>query len=271
MAQPLLALEFPMAPDPAALEEAPATLVRSTLARVAELYPEELRAGQRLDVARHTFHLEQVFRPGGRIADLGGGIGLFAPGAAALGMESWLVDDLRDPVNRRFPIEELGIHRNLGVRVLESPVQKWGHAFADGSLDVISCFESLEHWHHSPRPVFAEAFRVLAPGGLLFLSAPNAVNLKKRIEVPLGRSNWSAFDDWYYNEEFRGHVREPVLRDLLHMVDDLGFESPQVFGRNWMVYGPGRLRSAVAPAVDRLLRPFPTLCSDLYVLARKPA
>jgi len=233
-------------------------------------FPPGLRADQVNDKERIAFQLDRVYRPGASLADLGAGIGLFCPAAASMGMDVWLVDDFSDEVNERFPVQELEVHARTGVKILETPVREWGTYFDDASLDVVTSFDSLEHWQHSPRAVFAEAMRVLKPGGVLFLGGPNAVNLRKRLGVPLGYSNWSRFEDWYYADEFRGHVREPVLGDLLRILDDLGFALDGVWGRNWAGYVGGRLPVSLMRCIDRALRPFPTLCSDLYVAGRKP-
>jgi SAM-dependent methyltransferase len=176
----------------------PAISTLEVVQTLARRYPEPLKAEQLADAARIASHVERILQPGASVADLGGGVGLFSPSCAALGMQAFLVDDFGDAVNRAFDLGEIGVHRALGVRVVETPVRCWGEAFGDESLDVITCFDSLEHWHHSPRPVFAEAYRALKPGGSLLISGPNAVNLRKRLGVPLGRSNWSHFEDWYY-------------------------------------------------------------------------
>jgi SAM-dependent methyltransferase len=237
---------------------------------VACRYPEALRQGQLLDIPRIASHLERVLKPGGTMADLGGGLGLMTPGCAALGMESWLIDDFGDPVNRKFSVHDVGVHRELGVHVVETPVDKWSAGFANESLDAVTCIETVEHWHHSPRPVFEEVFRVLKPGGLFLLSGPNAVHLWNRLKVPFGYTNWATFEDWFDGEEFRGHVREPILDDLKRVVRELGFEQLAAWGCNWELYGAGRLRRRVAKPIDLVLRWFPTLCLDVYVLARKP-
>jgi 2-polyprenyl-3-methyl-5-hydroxy-6-metoxy-1,4-benzoquinol methylase len=251
--------------DPGALRE----LRRRTLDAVVALYPDELRAPELGEVRRYLFQLEQVHRPGATLVDLGGGIGAFAPTCARLGMTTWLVDDFGEPVNRRFSLDEIGVHRQTGVRVLATPVRDFGRSFTDASVDVVTCFDSLEHWHHSPRPVLEQARRTLRPGGLLFLSTPNAANAFHRLRLLLGRANGARFEDWYYPEEFRGHVREPVVADLQRMVADLGLELRALWGRNWPGVPSGWKRPVVT-AADRMLRPFPTLCKDLYVLAAKP-
>ena len=97
--------------------------VRRVMKRIAAGYPESMRGDQLDDVERVAFHVEQVHRPGARLADLGGGIGLFSPACAALGMRTWLVDDFQDSVNHEHPIDELGIHAGYGVRVVASDVR----------------------------------------------------------------------------------------------------------------------------------------------------
>jgi SAM-dependent methyltransferase len=248
-----------------------ATRARTVLSHLVSLAPEPLQLAQQGDIERMAFQVEQAYVPGVAIADLGGGLGLFTPACAALGMQAFLVDDFGDPVNETHRIEDMLAHRQSGVQVVKTDVNRWGEAFEDESLDVVTSFDSIEHWHHSPRRAFQEAHRVLRPGGAVLIGAPNAVNLRKRIAVPLGRSNWSHFDDWYYTERFRGHVREPVLADLLHLLDDTGFVCKRVWGRNWAGYAGGRARRTLTRLIDLPLRARPTLCSDLYVQGVKPA
>jgi SAM-dependent methyltransferase len=130
----------------------------------------------------------------------------------------------------------------------------------------------MEHWHNSPKRLFAEVARALRPGGLFLLGVPNCVNLRKRLTVPLGVGKWSAMAEWYEEELFRGHTREPDVGDLYYIARDLGLAEVEVFGRNWAGYA-NRHRGVrvVTPFIDRLLQVRPTLCSDIYVCGRVPA
>jgi SAM-dependent methyltransferase len=56
------------------------------------------------------------------------------------------------------------------VRLVPGDLRKL--EFADGSFDLVVCFEVIEHFA-DPFPVLDELVRVLAPGGLLLVSSPN--------------------------------------------------------------------------------------------------
>jgi SAM-dependent methyltransferase len=247
--------------------------VGALLHRLANEYPEELRAGQHADVDRIAFHLSIVIRETGTactVCDLGGGVGLFSVGAAALGMAAVLVDDFGDQLNLDYGEDALTAHRKYGVRVLSTDVLTKDLGLEPSSLDAITSFDSMEHWHHSPKAAFHRMMAALKPGGVFFLGVPNCVNLRKRITVPLGAGKWSAMDEWYEQETFRGHVREPDVGDLRYIARDLGLKDVRIFGRNWLGYASRRdWVRGLTPLADRVLRPFPSLCSDIYLLGRK--
>ncbi len=239
----------------------------------AREYPKDLIERELDDVLRIAFHISLVLqRTGGnvRICDLGGGIGLFSVGCAAIGMSSILVDDFRDKVNAEFEAVPRTLHKKYNVDVVSADVIEAPPSFASESLDVVTSFDSLEHWHHSPKPLFQEVMRWLKPNGLFILGAPNCVNLRKRITVPLGYGKWSSIEDWYEAVRFRGHVREPDVADLRYIGEKLGLENIEIMGRNWLGY---RSRfnwvRVLVPLIDRPLRLFPALCSDLYLIGRK--
>lgn len=249
--------------------------LRDALRRIAMQFPPELVESQLDDVERVACHIDLVHSEMGadvRLCDVGGGIGLFSVGCAAVGMRVILMDDFGDDVNRRFGDSPLTLHRHHGVRVETRDVIADGIALPPASLDVVTTFDAVEHWHHSPKRLFASVVETLVPGGLFLLGAPNCVNLRKRLTVPLGRGKWSSMADWYECPTFRGHVREPDVEDLRYIAKDMGLVGVRILGRNWSGRrSPSRAVRLLSRATDHVLRLRPALCSDIYLLGRKPA
>ena len=247
--------------------------LETTLKSIALKYPPDLVPEQLADVQRIAFNINLVLSRKGTnitICDLGGGIGLFSLGCAAIGMNSILVDDFKDEVNFKFGKEVLDLHRSYGVKVIERDVIEHNIEFLPASLDAVTSFDSMEHWHHSPKQLFASAIAALANSGIFVLGVPNCVNLRKRITVPFGFGKWSSMKDWYETENFRGHIREPDVDDLHYIAKDLGLENIKIYGRNWMGYiSQNKMIQASTMLFDRLLQLYPPFCSTIYMVGQK--
>lgn len=228
------------------------------------------------DVERVVFQLlllrRRVNRCGASLYDIGGGTSLFPAAAAKLGMEVTVIDSYEDvnniPQNEAILKE---VFPYFGITVIHADVVSDQSAFeAPESVDVFTCFDSMEHWHHSPRPALHSMMRALRKGGWLTVGMPNAVNLRKRLTVPLGKNNWSPLSEWYDRPRFQSHVREPRVDDLVYIAGDVGLEETVILGRNWAGYVSERpwIRT-ITPVLDKVLQLRPSLCSDLYLIGRK--
>lgn len=252
--------------------------ILATLETLAAKYPDSaLREEQMQDVPRIAFHIETVLRSvragasAPAVCDIGGGIGLFSVGCAALGMKATLVDDFCDEINRQYEKLVLDLHGAHGVSIVACDVVAGDLPLPNHSFDAVTSFHSMEHWHHSPRRMFHQVLDILKPQGLFFLAVPNCVNLRKRIFVPLGRGSWSSMHDWYDSPVFRGHVREPSISDLEYIARDLNLARYRIFGRNWLGFiSRYWWVRALTPLADRMLRLAPGLCSDIYLSGYKP-
>lgn len=210
--------------------------------------------------------------PGGTVVDVGGGYGLFALACARAGLRAILIDDFLD-------LEALGMLPRIsqlcereGVELRQMDVLRDPLDLEPNSVDAATCFHVLEHLPSSPKPLFEQMCTALRPSGFLVLAAPNAVNLRKRVAVALGRQGWSSLELWYDSERFRGHVREPIASDLFRICEDLGLVDPELTGTNFMgTTKSNRWVRRIARGLDPLLRRRPTLCSELYIAAAKPA
>lgn len=248
-----------------------------TLTEIAKKYPPDLVKEQIEDIPRISFNIKLVLDSAKSkpvqelsICDLGGGIGLFSVGLAALGIKrTVLVDDFNDSVNNRFGDSILGLHRKFGVEAIERDVIKDGIKDIKEKFDVITSFNSMEHWHNSPKELLHEAVEKLNEGGALIIGVPNCVNLRKRLTVPFGFGKWSRMQDWYEEKKFRGHVREPDIDDLLYIARDLGLSSVKIYGRNWLgCSSKNQMTKFAARAVDLPIRLFPSICSDIYLVGK---
>jgi len=244
------------------------------LRRIADSYPPAIAAVQRhIDVPRTAFNLSLLFTlpRGARVGDIGGGLSLFSPGCSALGFDVTLVDDFAGEWQKTVAEDVFDrVHRAFGVKIVRRDIVSEGVEFEPESVDAFTVFDTIEHWHNSPKRVFHQLMAALKPGGLFIISSPNCVNLRKRITVPFGVGKWTLMRDWYEVEQFRSHVREPDVADLRYIAADLGLRNAKVIGRNWSGYR-SRFRAArlLTPLIDRVLQYRPSLCSDIYLVGRK--
>jgi SAM-dependent methyltransferase len=240
--------------------------LKNLVARVALDYPRESLQYALSEIERTAFHIEIVSKKKGTniaICDVGGSINLFSVACAALGMKSTVVDkfDLgyEDILN--------SVHRSYGVHVIKCDVVTESLSLPPASIDVATSFDSIEHWHGSPKPTLQALRSAIKPGGIFFIGVPNCVNLRKRITVPFGYGKWCSTEDWYETPVFRSHVHEPDVDDLRYIAKDLGLKNVAIFGRNWAGYASGNKLVRLATRVfDPVLQLRPSLCSDIYLL-----
>jgi SAM-dependent methyltransferase len=248
--------------------------IETTLREVAHAYPAGMIPDQLNDISRIAFNIHLALHglasSGLSICDIGGGVGLFSPGCAALGIDTLLVDDFADAVNRKAGDSVFAVHQKYGVRLASRDVISQGVADIGQRFDVVTSFDSMEHWHHSPKELFRQVREsLLKPGGRFILGVPNCVNLRKRISVPLGFGKWSQMCDWYEEEIFRGHVREPDVDDLRYIARDMRLMDVRIVGRNWLGYASNNKAIRMCTRlIDGPLRTLPSMCSDLYLTGR---
>ena len=246
--------------------------IKSVLNQAVAHYPDSLQAAQHSDIERIAFHIKLVVDEKGTegsLCDIGGGIGLFPIGCAALGMKVTLIDDFGDKINKEFGSGIFDVHDMYRIRVIAKNVIEDDLDFPKMYFDSITSFDSMEHWHHSPKGLFHRILSWLKPGGLFVLGVPNCVNLRKRVSVPFGVGKWSQMEEWYESDVFRGHVREPDVDDLEYIAMDMNLTKHRIVGRNWLGYNSrvGIVKRLV-PYVDHVLRLRPSLCSDIYLVGK---
>lgn len=187
-----------------------------------------------------------------------------------LGLECYAIDELTDEWhywgNNQEKIlqfaEQQGIRFHLGRTGDSVP-------FAERSFDVVTLFDIIEHLHESPRDILNTAGRFLKTGGALCVTMPNSVNLRKRLSVLVGKTNYPPVNQFYLSPRgWRGHVREYTLDEAVYIVRATGFEILDA--------------ATIEPIASKKLGPitrhlflagclvFPHLRSGLSIIGRKP-
>jgi SAM-dependent methyltransferase len=144
----------------------------------------------------------------------------------------------------------------------------------EGRVDFVFALEIVEHLV-SPAHLFAEAFRVCAPGGHLLVTTPNVTRIGNVFKLLVGRSNFDRLMPVGYEnpeDEWRPHFREYTIAEVGDFFERAGFE---VVERRHVVAEDSRynVRSAAQRLVDATKVPFyavPHLRGDLVVVGRKP-
>lgn len=167
----------------------------------------------------------RYLRPGDKILDFGCGPCDKTSILQFLGFQCSGYDDLQDDWHK-FPGNRekiLSFTRECGIdfRMASDGMLP----FEKNSFDMVMLHDVLEHLHDSPRDLLNDLLELAKPEGLLFVTVPNAVNIRKRIYVLFGRTNLGRFDGYYwYPGSWRGHIREYVRDDLVKISEYLNLE-----------------------------------------------
>jgi len=162
-----------------------------------------------------------------RLLDIGSGpmdkTGIFQ----MMGFRCHAVDDLNDPWHQRNgnirKIKEYA--KRLNINFYHQRLGDYTIPFEASSFDVVCSFAVIEHLHESPRGLLNSMGNCARPGGLIVITIPNSVHLKKRLSVLLGSSNYPPVDMFYHSiGTWRGHVREYTLDETVYICKKSGFK-----------------------------------------------
>jgi len=117
-----------------------------------------------------------------------------------------------------------------GIRVDVVDLNNERLPYADGSFDLVTCTEVIEHLEHY-RAAMREISRVLRPGGVFVVSTPNVLNLRSRLRY-LFFGFFNMFgplqlgDDRHHSTH--GHVNPVAYFYLAHALDAAGLSDISV-------------------------------------------
>lgn len=169
------------------------------------------------------FEIERVggkLPAGGSLLDVGSGHGYVPRYFHKLGFKVISVDfpgtGGMDALKALMDQGIAGHYLQVGVETLPLP---------DNSLDVVFVGNVIEHLPNSPRPFMADLKRVLKPGGHLIMDTKNAMDVKTRLKVLAGVSNWAPLSSYYDMDINPHHHKEYTLAELAQLFERAGFRN----------------------------------------------
>lgn len=207
----------------------------------------------------------------GCILDFGAGPADKTAMFSRIGLDVVAFDDFEDPWHR------LGNNRQkildfasfAGIDYCYSTENKGNWPFAGRTFDMLMLHHVLEHLHDSPKDLMVDLIQRVNDGGFVFITVPNAVNLRKRLHVLLGKTNYPPYSAYYwYPGPWRGHIREYVQDDLIRLSRYLGIEI--VFLTTYTHFAHAIPRVAQKP-FQVLSALVPSFRDSWMLLARKPS
>lgn len=186
---------------------------------------------------------------GGRVLDFGAGSCHKSAVLQSLGYCVSATDDLGDAQPGEADLI-MSFARRHGVDftlATGSACPSLSH-YAESSFDMVMLHHVLEHWADSPRVLLEGLLSLCKPGGLLFVTVPNAGNIRKRIALLAGKTNLPPYDDFYWSDSpWRGHVREYVRGDLVLLSRYLDLEVLELIGIDDLIAVQRRHPAVVIP------------------------
>lgn len=169
--------------------------------------------------------IQRHLNPGARILDFGCGPCDKTAIGQYLGYLCSGYDDLQDDWHKISGNQEKIVRFASDCGIDFHLATEGSFPFEKESFDMIMLHSVIEHLHNSPCDLLNDLLELAKPDGLLFVTVPNAVNIRKRIDVVLGKTNMPPFEGYYwYPGDWRGHVREYVRGDLVALAQYLNLE-----------------------------------------------
>lgn len=157
---------------------------------------------------------------------------------------------------------------NKGIVVTPCDIEREPLPYDDGTFDEIVFNEVFEHLRINPIRTLREVFRVLRPGGRLWLSTPNMGSLKGIANLILKNEAWSVvgsgvFEQYAHIEThgWMGHVREYTSKEVSQFLKRIGFDISEIAYR-------GQYANPVANLISK---PLPRFLPYFTCISSKPS
>ncbi|HML27717.1 MAG TPA: class I SAM-dependent methyltransferase [Hyphomicrobium sp.] len=165
-----------------------------------------------------------------------------------------------------LPVDSLA--RRLSFDVVKADPLNARLQLPSDMFDAVVMSEVFEHLHVNPIVTMREVLRILKSGGLLYLTTPNGLGLRKICKVAREGKFTDFYENWSRLETSgeMGHVTEYTPSEIRHFMEQCGFRSVRVRTEN--VYSkPNKVEHYFWKFVTM---PFPLKRETIVCMAFKP-
>jgi len=235
-----------------------------------EIFPFEnyILENSRGDAYQTVFSIATQYLPEkSNVLDFGSGPCDKTAVVALLGHNCIAYDDMQDVWHKESDNSSkiLEFSKKIGVEFSNS--LESGISSQDVVFDMIMLNDVIEHLHESPKDILLSLLDLLKDDGILFISVPNAGNIKKRLKLLLGGTNLSPFEEYYwYPGLWRGHIREYVYKDLIELSNFLDLDIELIDGCDHVLE---KVPTWLLPLYKFVTRFFPKWKDSWVLVARK--
>jgi 2-polyprenyl-3-methyl-5-hydroxy-6-metoxy-1,4-benzoquinol methylase len=207
-----------------------------------------------------------------RLLDVGAGACDKSAVLAELGFDVVAVDTFLDPWHAHDHRILDAIARFASLHKVDLRVGWLAEQVPMGEpFEIVLLNAVIEHLHDSPRDLLNECISRLSVNGHLLVTMPNSVNLRKRLDVLRGRTNYVPARMFFdAPTPWGGHVREWTPAETALLLGWAGLSNVRVTTRNTMA--AQRLSNPVVrrvyEATTRLL--LPSTCDTIVAVASRP-
>lgn len=226
----------------------------------------------RKEFGLHKYTLDLVHKyikiEGKRTLDIGCGLGVLVRAFFLLGAHAEGIDkNILVEWGNLDEVKKTWDEKNIKIKVddfLDAD-------YLESCFDVITAEDLFEHLQYTQKEFLEKVYKILKPGGYLFLATPNLTSVLKRFRMLFGRSPYWDLEDFFLRKQLFGHVREFTGDELKKMAKISGFDVVDIqtqnvyFKKRWF-WSVKKFPRVIAYFLSYL---FPQGKDVLFLVARK--